>query len=262
VTERQRSARDLRWFFLLALGSTAVLHGAISLLGLGFSLSPDSPALPLYLLGLATPAAAALVVSGRTGRGAFLRGVLRPRGSWRLHASVFLLQPAILATAWLLSGSSSETTSIRLSVSSGFPLLALGQIWVVLGEELGWRGFALPRLEELLSPRSATLVLALAWGAWHAPMFFVSGSLQAREPVWLFCAAVFAWSCVHTAIHHSARPSVVPNLLFHGFANLALNLVLVPAPARSELAAVYAVAGVLVWLSLGRPALVEAERSG
>ena len=56
------------------------------------------------------------------------------------------------------------------ALAPGFPLLAAGQLWVVFGEELGWRGFALPRLELLLSPRRATVVLALIWGVWHYPL--------------------------------------------------------------------------------------------
>jgi hypothetical protein len=78
VVDRDRAARDLAWFFVLALGSTALLHGAIALLGFRFSLSAASPALPLYLLGLAGPTAASLVLSRPVGRGRFLASVLRP----------------------------------------------------------------------------------------------------------------------------------------------------------------------------------------
>lgn len=120
------------------------------------------------------------------------------------------------------------------------------------GEASRWRGFALPRLERLLSPRLATLAHGLAWGVWHAPMFFVAGSLQARDPVWLFAISIFAWSSIHTALHHCSRPSVVPNLVFHACANLALSLAVVPAPAQRELALVYSLVGVAVWLLLGR----------
>jgi membrane protease YdiL (CAAX protease family) len=151
-----------------------------------------------------------------------------------------------------LSHAGSESAPLRFSTSGAFTFLALGQIWVVLGEELGWRGFALPRLEQVLPPRSATLVLALAWGIWHAPMFFVVGSLQAREPVWLFGLAIFAWSCIHTVLYHHSRPGVVPNLLFHGCANVALNLVEVPAQSQAALAASYALFGLAAWFLLGR----------
>jgi len=129
---------------------------------------------------------------------------------------------------------------------------------VVLGEELGWRAFALPRPEQILSPRLATLVLALAWGVWHAPMFFVAGALQARDPVWLFALAILAWACIHTALYNHSRPSVVPNLVFHGCANLVLNLVVVSTHAQGELAAAYTLVGVAVWVILGRTQAVHA----
>lgn len=252
MVDRDRAVPELGWFFALALGSTAVLHGSIALLGFRFSLSAGSPALPLYLLGLAAPTSAALALSGPAGRRRFLRSVLRPRGSPGVYGRALVAQPCILAVAWVFAHVGAESAPLRVSVSSAFAFFAVGQLWVVLGEELGWRGYALPRLEQVLSARSATLVLALAWGIWHAPMFFVAGSLQAGEPVWLFGAAVFAWSCLHTAFYHSARPSVVPNLVFHGCANLTLNLFEVPAQSQGALATAYALVGLAAWLLLGR----------
>jgi membrane protease YdiL (CAAX protease family) len=258
VLDRHRAARELAWFFILALGSTSLLHGAIVLLGFRFSLSAESPALPLYLLGLAAPTAAAVVLSHPAGRSRFIRSALRPGAAAGIYACALVAQPCILAAAWVLSHAGPESARLRFSVSDSFAFLALGQLWVVLGEEVGWRGFALPRLEQVLSARSATLVLASAWGAWHAPMFFVAGSLQAREPIWLFGLAVFAWSCIHTELYHYGRPSVAPNLLFHGSANLALNLVEVPPQSHAALAAAYAFFGLAAWFLLGRTRPVHA----
>jgi membrane protease YdiL (CAAX protease family) len=250
--DRDGSVRELAWFFALALGATAVLHGSIAFLGLRFSLAAASPSLLLYLLGLAAPAVAALALSGPAGRWRFLGSVLRPRGSAGIYVVALVAQAGVLAVAWALLRATGERAPLVLAPASAFPFLALGQVWVVLGEELGWRGFALPRLEQRLSPRHATLVLGVAWGVWHAPMFFVAGSLQAREPVWLFAFAIFAWSGIHTVLHHRSRPSIVPNLVFHGCANLTLNLVVVPAQARGHLAAAYALIGVVSWVLLGR----------
>jgi membrane protease YdiL (CAAX protease family) len=239
--------RALGGFLLLALGSTAVLHGSIALLGLRFSLAPDSPALYLYLLGLATPSAVAIALSpGTAGRKRFLWEALRPRGSLRVHTFAVVAQLGFLALAATGAHLSGAPGSLHLSIASGFWLVAVGQLWVVLGEEIGWRGFALPRLERILSPRRATLVLALVWGVWHAPMFFVPGSLQAQAPPWLFAAAIFAWSCVHTALYQRSRPSVVPNLLFHACANVTLNLVALPAEARVHLFVAYLVGGLTI----------------
>jgi uncharacterized protein len=252
VADRDRSLRELGWFFALTLGSTAILHGSIALLGLRFSLFAASPSILLYLMGLAAPAVFALLLSGPAGRSRFLRSALRPRGSAGTYVAAVLAQAAVLAAAWAVVHAKGEPASLTFSPSSEFPFLALGQVWVVLGEELGWRAFALARLEQVLSPHLATLVLALVWGIWHTPMFFVAGSLQACDPVWLFALAIFAWCCIHTALYHRARPSVVPNLVFHGCANLTLNLVVVPVHAQGELAAAYALIGLGTWLLLGR----------
>lgn len=240
-------------FVLLTLAGAAVLHGALVGLGLPLSLRPSSPSLYLYLAGLATPSLAALLLSGSGQRRAFLRGALAVRGSLGAYVAAVVAQAGILGLAWLLLLASGAPSRPSPSLAPGFLLLAAGQLWVVLGEELGWRGFALPRLELLLSPRWATLVLALVWGVWHTPMFFVADSLQAGASPGLFAASIFAWSAIHTALHHRARPSVLPNLLFHGCANITLSLGLVPGELEPYLLAAYLLVGVAVWAALRPP---------
>jgi membrane protease YdiL (CAAX protease family) len=249
LVDRERTVREVLRFFAFAFGATAVLHGAIAVLGLPFSLSLNSPVLVLYLLGLATPAAAAIGLTGFSFVGSFLRSALGP-ASLTVCGLAVGAQGSLLAATALIAWATGASELPRFSVASDFALLALGQVWVALGEEIGWRGYALPRLLRVVSARAATLLLAVAWGVWHTPMFFVSGSLQAREPVWLFAAAVFAWACIHSALYLRARPSIVSNFVFHASANLTLNLVALPASAQSTLACVYAFVGVFVWLRM------------
>lgn len=236
---------------LLALGATAVLHAPLRVLG--FSLAPSAPAFYLYLAGLAMPSVAAIVLSRSGTRRAFLRSALGPRGPVRAYATALLAQAGLVMLAWLLLLASDTQSTPRPSLAPGLALLAVGQIWVVFGEELGWRGFALPRLESLLSPRQATLTLALLWGVWHTPMFFVADSLQARASPWLFATSIFAWSAIHTALYHRSRPSVLPNLVFHASANITLNVGLVPVVLEPFLLASYLLVGAVVWGTLRRP---------
>lgn len=254
-----RAIGELVRFAALTLGATAALHLSLPLLGLRFSLSPASPSLYLYLAGLAAPSGAALLISRKGTRRTFCRSLLAPAGSPTTYAVAVLGQAGVVLLAWLLLFASGSPAEPRISPGPGFALLVVGQVWVVVGEEPGWRGFALPRLELLLSARQATLVLALLWGAWHVPMFFVEGSLQAGVSPWLFASSIFAWSAIHTALYHRSSPSVVPNLLFHGCANVTLNTGLVPAELQPYLLASYLLLGLGVWASLGpRPSRASA----
>jgi membrane protease YdiL (CAAX protease family) len=74
-----------------------------------------------------------------------------------------VLEPVVwtvsLALAFVLGGRRAE---VRLDFL--IPLAALG-------EELGWRGFALPRLQSRIGPLSASLVIGVIWAAWHLPYY-------------------------------------------------------------------------------------------
>lgn len=128
VADRERAAREVRRFFAIALGSTAVIHGAIAASGLPFSLSLSSPVLLLYLLGIATPAAAAIGLSGLSSAGSFLRRAL---GSASLAgcAAGLVVQAGLIATAAFIAHASGRAGLPRLAVAGDFALLALGQIW-------------------------------------------------------------------------------------------------------------------------------------
>jgi membrane protease YdiL (CAAX protease family) len=252
VNTNDEIRRELIRFFVLTLSLTAALHLSLPLLGMPFSLSFAQPSLYVYLAGLAIPFVVALFLCQKSERGAFCRSVLAPRGSMVTYVVAILAQAGILFIAWLLLQGSGASVEPEFSPAPGFLFLAAGQVWVAVGEEPGWRGFALPRLLALTSPRQATCVLALIWGIWHVPMFFVAGSLQADASPLLFAGSIFAWSSIHTALYQASRPSVVPNLLFHGTANVTLNSGLVPAELELYLFVSYVLVGLLVWANLRR----------
>ncbi|SDZ18180.1 CAAX protease self-immunity [Geodermatophilus africanus] len=95
-----------------------------------------------------------------------------------------------------------------------------------LGEELGWRGFALPRLLRRRGPVGASLLLGVVWAVWHAPLSWTSGAVLEGTPVWLLlvqlpaCAVGYTWVFLHTG------GSVLPAVALHS----ALGLFGVPLP--------------------------------
>ncbi len=120
-----------------------------------------------------------LAIGGKKG----LIDLLRPFGRWR--ARVGLWGIAIFGTAilffvglglhLLLGGNTPPFIMIKEELN----LIPLFLVLVVLmpwngpvGEEFGWRGFALPRLQSKYSPLIASLVIGTVWGVWHLPTFF------------------------------------------------------------------------------------------
>jgi membrane protease YdiL (CAAX protease family) len=107
-------------------------------------------------------------------------------------ATFYLLTFALSWIVWLAMAATSlgiDTASGRaLNVVAGYgptvaALVAAEFVRVLflggpLGEELGWRGFALPRLLARRSPFGASVLLGVVWGLWHAPLYFVPGTGQ------------------------------------------------------------------------------------
>jgi uncharacterized protein len=91
-----------------------------------------------------------------------------------------------------------------------------------LSEEIGWRGFALPRLLSRHNALAASLILGVLWALWHLPLvgLWTEGSAMYLQPVWLLLvdipakAVLFTWVFLHT------RGSVLLAVQLHGATNL------------------------------------------
>jgi len=95
-----------------------------------------------------------------------------------------------------------------------------------LGEELGWRGYALPRLlAGRFSPLAAALVLGLIWGVWHLPAFFVAGTAQhdlQMGILWLIVGTMLA-SVIMTWLYRRTGGDVLASgVLVHLMNNLTV----------------------------------------
>jgi membrane protease YdiL (CAAX protease family) len=86
-----------------------------------------------------------------------------------------------------------------------------------LGEEPGWRGYALPRLEERFGPVRASLLMALLWSGWHLPLFLVPGWTSA--PLWTYMLLLIGVSAIMTTAVNVARFSVIAAIATHAAFN-------------------------------------------
>lgn len=92
-------------------------------------------------------------------------------------------------------------------------------------EEIGWRGFMLPRLQSSVDALTASLVVGAVWMIWHAPLFVVPGAVQTDFPVLPFVVQGIALAVVFTWLYNSTRGSVLLAILLHGSVNAWLSTV-------------------------------------
>jgi membrane protease YdiL (CAAX protease family) len=92
------------------------------------------------------------------------------------------------------------------------------------GEEAGWRGFALPRLQGHFTALTSTLILGLIWAAWHIPMWFIPGIPEGQIPFWLFTIDKIATAIALTWIFNGTGGSLLAAGLLHLTQNLAINI--------------------------------------
>lgn len=103
---------------------------------------------------------------------------------WYLFA--ICLMPAILGMAYftanLMIGLEFKSLLLPIILPDLWPLIPLVGYFIAvqgpLGEELGWRGYALPKLFQLFNPFKSSFVLGIVWAIWHFPKFFLDGSIQ------------------------------------------------------------------------------------
>ena len=133
---------------------------------------------------------------------------------------------------------------------------------LVLGEELGWRGYALPKLLERFSPLVASLILGVLWGLWHLPTFYIAGTPQFGQPIIAFLIMTTAYSILLSWVFLHTRGSVLIATLFHGAINVSQGFFLAgtdPAVRYWWLALAYGTAALVLAVVLG-PGLSRRRR--
>lgn len=104
----------------------------------------------------------------------------------------------------------------RLSTYLYGAIISGGLIGPGLCEELGWRGFALPHLQQRYSALVGTLIIGVAWALWHWPNFFIA---SIPHPYWAFAAAVpmgMVASILYTWVYNSTKGSLFATIVLHG----------------------------------------------
>jgi uncharacterized protein len=189
----------------------------------------------LHLLGGLGPAVAALlvtaVVAGRSGLADIWRRAVAWRGrlGW-LALAVFgplaVFGTAVLA-ARVVEGAWPDLS--RFGASTEYAMLPLGVFWLAnllfygFGEEIGWRGFALPTLQRRHSALGAAIIVSVIWAAWHLPLFGITATYRAMPAVGFvgFFFSMLTASFLLTWLYLRSRGSILVVAAFHASFDIA-----------------------------------------
>jgi membrane protease YdiL (CAAX protease family) len=92
-------------------------------------------------------------------------------------------------------------------------IIFLYQVAILWGEELGWRGFAQPRLQTSHNALVASVVIGVLWGVWHLPMFWVPDTLQHGISIPFYVAATVGYSVLFAWIYNSTGSVLLATLV-------------------------------------------------
>ncbi|MEO5928725.1 MAG: CPBP family intramembrane glutamic endopeptidase [Candidatus Kapaibacterium sp.] len=214
------TAYGITWIIVLVL-YLLHQHGDINRdeLNLYFNLGALGPFLGAII--------AASVCYGQAGVGRLFATLNPSRLEWR--STLLALSPLLLfAVGWcvhlLLAGApfSFETTKKQFDLTTTASYLGWATPFITYGlfEELGWRGFALPHLQEKYSAFTSTIFLAIIWGLWHAPMFLIRFEFSVGISVGFFLG-LFVGAIILTSIFNFSRGSTLAAIIFHLINNIS-----------------------------------------
>lgn len=214
----------------------------------------SSRSLVFALLGLFGPAAAAVIVTGLTEGAAGVRALLGRIFVWRVGLRWYLVAlglPFVLGV--LVLGVYTMLVGPRQQPPGAGVLTAVLAVLVV-GEEIGWRGYALPKLQERYNSLAASLLLGIVWACWHLINVVIPGLGYYGTAFPAFLLFVVAQTVLFTWIGNHTRASVLLAWLFHAAINVAGSLLFVgDTPIQWWLSGVlYASVALIVVLVLGR----------
>ena len=198
------------------------------------------------------PFVAALIVTGLaegwSGTRQLLARIVRVRIGLRWYAIIFGLPVALCAVALAIMAAFGQVTLAPTATAwrelpERFLFIFL---FIGLGEEPGWRGFALPRLQKRHSPVIASLILAPIWALWHLPLM---GNEFPGPIIPAFLISLFAGTLIQTWLFNQTNGSVFAQMLFHATVNtVGAGLIFPLFKGTSFVAFWYLYA--LLWLSV------------
>lgn len=179
--------------------------------------------------------------------------------SGRWYLIILLAFPLVFAASYLVDGfwGNGKPDLSMLAMVAANPIMLVNSLMTAfiggaLSEELGWRGFALDRLQARWNPMISSLILSVFWWAWHLPLFFINGTTQYKmgfgSPGFLvFTLDIVPLTFIMTWAYNHNRRSILSAVLLHMAYNFVLSFVF-PFP-DIQVVFLYVAAAVVILIS-------------
>ncbi|HSG45248.1 MAG TPA: type II CAAX endopeptidase family protein [Anaerolineales bacterium] len=218
------------FFFLFTFGWSLLFWYLTVVFG-GIDQSPGSI---LQYVGGAGPLIAALVITrffeDHENKREFWSRTFDPqRIPWRWLVAAFLIHPAILFISIVVDLALGGTMPWKTANLTGLGAIANLVFFVFvfgpLPEEMGWRGVGYDRLVQNWNPLAASLILGVAWAAWHIPLFLIEGTFQNQLGFgsfrfWVFLASNIPLTVIITLVYNHTKISILSAAIVHFSGNI------------------------------------------
>jgi membrane protease YdiL (CAAX protease family) len=222
-------------YFFLAYAGMWIIISPLVLDSLGMiNLSDGASLLFFFLSSLSGPTVAAYVVTGllegKAGMLRLFRRTFQVRAGWQWYVVVLFIFLAIWLAAYSFLYAGAPIRNLianpSLLLSAFLPSVIMGLIIPSIGEEPGWRGFALPRLQAAYGPVVGTIILGTLHGIWHLPALFTPllGPFTVEGFI-VFVLTAAAGTFIYTWVFNNTRGSVWMAMVLHASSNAASQLV-------------------------------------
>ncbi len=194
---------------------------------------PGPLAFILLLLGSLVPSTMGVLfvalLRGRSGVRTLLGRLLHARIGLRWYLAVValtMLAPLAVGMSILMGGDTPVVDNTVFGVLFLFAFMIFPGS--ALGEELGWRGFVLPRMQARHSALKASLLIGILWGPWHLPLWLTGSEGHPISLYVPFVVAVIASSVFYTWLYNNTGGSLLIVVLYHAASNLPITVLITP----------------------------------
>jgi membrane protease YdiL (CAAX protease family) len=207
----------------------------------------------LFLPGTFAPALVALTLTKRTGGIDAIKALFIQLFEWRvskwLYLFAFIYTASVkLIVALLYRIATGEWPRLGQEAWYIMVMATLISMWVQAGEEIGWRGYALPRLTKKFGLSGASIILGMTWACWHLPFFFIHGLDTYHQSFPVYLLQVTAISVAMAWLYWQSKGSILPVMLLHAAVNNTKDIV--PSVAQHATKVFTLHSSLVAWLTV------------